>query len=319
MFNLDRAVLEEASSRTGFIRDNLEKVYRLADILSFINESDYLSSRLALKGGTAINLTVFDLPRLSVDIDLDYSVEASREKMLEEREEIENIITRYMNASGYSVDSDRGKAVHSLGSWAFSYTNSGGNRDNIKVEINYSMRNHVLPLERRNVTIDFIGQSFDVTRLATQELFGSKIKALIERTAARDLYDIHNMIKENVIADEDRALLRKIVLFYLTVGSTGEFKEDIKLDAIDNLTFTKVRQTLLPVLRKSVYVDLDGMKQDVKDYLSKLLVFTNEEKDYVNNFRKGRYIPELLFDDEEIIKRIKNHPMALWKARNIAD
>ena len=30
-----------------------------------------LSGRLALKGGTAINLTVFDLPRLSVDIDPD--------------------------------------------------------------------------------------------------------------------------------------------------------------------------------------------------------------------------------------------------------
>ena len=72
MFNLDRAVLEEASSKSGFIRDNLEKVYRLADVLEFINESDYLRDRLALKGGTAINLTVFDLPRLSVDIDLDY-------------------------------------------------------------------------------------------------------------------------------------------------------------------------------------------------------------------------------------------------------
>ncbi len=43
---------------------------------------------LALKGGTAINLTVFDLPRLSVDIDLDYCGDESREVMLRRRNEI---------------------------------------------------------------------------------------------------------------------------------------------------------------------------------------------------------------------------------------
>jgi len=41
-----------------------------------------LTDCLALKGGTAINLTIFDLPRLSVDIDLDFSQMLSRQEML---------------------------------------------------------------------------------------------------------------------------------------------------------------------------------------------------------------------------------------------
>lgn len=73
MFSFDKAALEKASAETGFVRDNLEKVYRLMDVLEFINNNPFLKDKLVLKGGTAINLTVFDLPRLSVDIDLDYS------------------------------------------------------------------------------------------------------------------------------------------------------------------------------------------------------------------------------------------------------
>lgn len=58
----------------GFIRDNLEKVMRLVEILGHFHNSPLLSKTLVLKGGTAINLTVFKLPRLSVDIDLDLSI-----------------------------------------------------------------------------------------------------------------------------------------------------------------------------------------------------------------------------------------------------
>lgn len=67
----------------GFIRDTLEKVYRLADILEFMNSNPILKDDLALKGGTAINLTIFNLPRLSVDIDLDYLKTNNRKEMLQ--------------------------------------------------------------------------------------------------------------------------------------------------------------------------------------------------------------------------------------------
>lgn len=313
MYNMDRAFLEQKSSELGFVRDNLEKVYRLMDILAFLSDTPLLSQCLVLKGGTAINLTVFNLPRLSVDIDLDFHSDCTREEMLKIREEITDILLRYMKASGYSLNWDKAKKQYSLDSWVFYYQNSGGNRDNIKVEINYSMRCHVLPICKIGVNIDCMDTGLIVHSLAPVELFGSKIKALLERAAARDLYDIHNMIQYGIFDESEMPMLRKCVLFYSTVGGTGDFHEDIRLDNIQNLTFTKIRQTLLPVLRKSEKIDLDIMKAEVVAYIKDLLVLTDREKSYLHEFAAKNYVPELLFEDQNIIDRIKEHPMAIWK------
>ena len=68
--------------KQNFIRDTLEKVVRLSEVLDYINGNPIMKGCLALKGGTAINLTVFHLPRLSVDIDLDFCSEGNRDEML---------------------------------------------------------------------------------------------------------------------------------------------------------------------------------------------------------------------------------------------
>lgn len=82
MMQFDRISLGRQAKALGFVRDTFEKVCRLADVLSFMESDALLSKTLALKGGTAINLTIFNLPRLSVDIDMDYSKDVSRESML---------------------------------------------------------------------------------------------------------------------------------------------------------------------------------------------------------------------------------------------
>lgn len=317
MYNLDKNVLEAKATESGFIRDNLEKVYRLTDVLAFINEDPLLSESLVLKGGTAINLTVFHLPRLSVDIDLDFHRECSREEMLVAREEINSILLRYMNASGYMLNTDRAKNPHSLDSWVFYYQNAGGNRDNIKVEINYSMRSHVLLPQKTRVNVSIMDTELEVCALAPIELFGSKIKALLERTAPRDMYDIHNMIRFGIFDESEQEMLRKCTLFYRAVGSTGDFHEDIDVNAIGRLTFSKIRQTLLPVLRKSEKIDLDSMKGTVQEYLREFLALTEAEKAFLHEFSVGNYQPALLFDDEEIIRRVQAHPMAVWKSEKI--
>ena len=62
------------ASKHGFQRDVFEKVLRLKTVLDYFQEEPALREHLLLKGGTAINLTVFSLPRLSVDIDMDYMI-----------------------------------------------------------------------------------------------------------------------------------------------------------------------------------------------------------------------------------------------------
>jgi predicted nucleotidyltransferase component of viral defense system len=94
MNSYNKQALDVIAKEQGFIRDNLEKVMRLVEILNYFHKSKLLSETLVLKGGTAINLTVFKLPRLSVDIDLDFSVNCSREEMLATRQDVNDEVER---------------------------------------------------------------------------------------------------------------------------------------------------------------------------------------------------------------------------------
>lgn len=109
----------------GFVRDTFEKVLRLKEILKYMNEQEYLKEHLLLKGGTAINLVIFNLPRLSVDIDMDYTPNDSREDMLKTREKITKLIKDYMEAEGYHL-SPASRFRHSLDAFHYQYQNSGG-------------------------------------------------------------------------------------------------------------------------------------------------------------------------------------------------
>jgi predicted nucleotidyltransferase component of viral defense system len=313
LYKYDKSYFEHRSTKTGFIRDSLEKVYRLVDVLEYVNRNPLLQECLALKGGTAINLAVFNLPRLSVDIDFDFCLTMSRDEMLQYRKRINNDILTYLLSQGYTLNSGKGKNSHSLDSWVFWYINAAGNRDNIKIEINYSMRDHILPPEKIPIQTDLLEKSFAIKTLAPLELFGSKIKALIDRTAARDLFDINNVVYFGTFDESEQALLKKCILFYLAIGGNQKLSEEVDLSTIDNLSWYKIQQSLLPMLRKSEWFDLEVAKKRVKSYLTGLLQLNPSEKAFLISFQNKEYKPELLFDDCVIIDRIKNHPMALWR------
>ena len=78
VMKLERDFLARLAAETGFRGEMLEKVAHLLNLLRAIRENDYLRTRLALKGGTALNLFHFALSRLSVDIDLNYVGAADR-------------------------------------------------------------------------------------------------------------------------------------------------------------------------------------------------------------------------------------------------
>ncbi len=74
----------------GFQPRTVDKVERLLDLLEEMDRHPALRGRLAMHGGTAINLFMLDMPRLSVDIDVSYIGSPDRERMLAERPDIEN-------------------------------------------------------------------------------------------------------------------------------------------------------------------------------------------------------------------------------------
>ncbi len=297
----------------GFVRDTFEKVLRLKEILRFLNEEEYLIEHLLLKGGTAINLLLFDLPRLSVDIDMDYTPNDTKEDMLEARENITTLIKDYMEAEGYQL-SKGSRFTYSLDAFYYQYQNAGGNRDMIKIELNYSLRAHILEPIHRKILPEAFDDGMDIRMVHPMEIFAAKGNALISRAAARDLYDWGNLIAENLFEDK-RDMFRKCFAFYTTI-SAETVNKNFDTSAIDSLKFDKIRRDLLPVLNKKDNFMLDERKKQAKDYIADLMQLTEREKEYMDRFIAKEYVPEFLFDDKEIVERIKEHPMAIWKCQN---
>ena len=204
------------------------------------------------------------------------------------------------------------KNPHSLDSWIYDYGGVSGNKDNIKIEINYSLRSHILEAEERLIVTEHFSTMYKIKSLTPLEIFGSKINALLNRAAARDLYDIRNMIYHGLFDEIEEDLLRKCVVFYAAISSK-EINKTFDTRAVDFINQRKIKTDLYPVIKNKEKFDLEVTKNMVKNYIADLMNITSHEKEFLDRFEKGEYIPELLFEDKDIIDRIKNHPMALWK------
>lgn len=310
MMQFDRISLGRQAKALGFVRDTFEKVCRLADVLSFMESDALLSETLALKGGTAINLTIFNLPRLSVDIDMDYSKDVPRESMMQERDQINDHIRKYMTASGYSL-SPKSRQYHALDSFVFKYVNAGGMKDNLKIEINYMLRCHVFPVSRRAVGLPWNDDKITVLSVDPMEIFSAKAVALMNRSAARDLYDMFNLQKYGLFDESQEAVFRKCITFYSAIASES-VPEHFDFSGIENISAQKIKTDLIPVLRRAERFDFPTAKNKVEEYLKEILL-PEDTLSFWSAFAKGDYKPELLFDDSQILSRIAEHPMARWK------
>lgn len=310
--------IEETSSKTGFIKSTLEKVERLLNVLEWINNHEKLSKLLALKGGTAINTAVFNFPRLSVDIDLDLAENLTKDEMIKERENIHNLLVKYLNSNDYRINIEKSKNIYALDSIVAEYEDIRGNIDNIKIEINYMNRVHILETKQLKITTDiFEDKQLEIHCIHPIEIYAAKLCALLSRTTARDLFDVYTLSKYDLFDKEEKQLLKQC--FMLEYIAVNNYKlEDLDIERIEKLEKQDIKTKLLPTLkdrnpRKS---NVDEMKQAVRKYLKDILIVNDNTKEFYDKFQKGIYQPELLFDNEEIIKRIKEHPMIMWKLNN---
>ena len=129
MFRYIKSDLERIGKETGFIQNSLEKVLRLMDILDQISKHPFLKKCFALKGGTALNVFYFNLPRLSVDADLNYIKEVEREGMKEDRGEIDRLLPEFFSEE-YNVTLS--KKEYALSQFELRYDTVSMGRDLIK-------------------------------------------------------------------------------------------------------------------------------------------------------------------------------------------
>jgi hypothetical protein len=148
----------------------------------------FASPHFAIKGGTALNLFLQDLPRLSVDIDVVFTDHTlDRDAALQ--------------AIAAELDAVRGR-LEAMGYQVILRRNSGRNETKlmvvselaeVKVEVNEVFRGTLLPhqhLPLSPATEERFTQSVSLPVLATAELYGSKLVAAMDRQHPRDLFDV---------------------------------------------------------------------------------------------------------------------------------
>ena len=124
-----------------------ETYRRTAELLLDIAPRVFEETQLAMKGGTAINLFIRDMPRLSVDIDLVYlPKEHAREQALEEiKAALNRIRERLLRLPGVEA----GLLAGVSGDDVRLQATRGGER--VKVEVNQVFRGTVYPVVRRRL------------------------------------------------------------------------------------------------------------------------------------------------------------------------
>ena len=313
MFKYSAKEINKIANDTNFNKNTCEKVLRLFSILNFINQSEIKDS-LVLKGGTAINLFLLNLPRLSVDIDLDFNIPLDRDRMLQKRTKIDSLIKSFMENEGYHL-SDKSKFVHTLDSYVYSYQTTSGSNDVLKIEINYSNRVHILPSTIKTST-DILGETTSVNILSFEELIGSKINALLTRTTPRDVYDVYNLFNCGYIKDNN--LIKKIAIFYVCLGSDLPIDFDKilnnSINKILNLNYQKIKETLIPVLHKGIKFNVLEVTTYVSQKIKEMFILDSNDIKFIDSINNKKFIPNILFENYQN-QDVSNHPMGLWKTK----
>ena len=316
MRNYNLRDLTNIAQYNKFNRDILEKVFRLSELLKLFNENEELKGKYVLKGGTAINLCLFDFPRLSVDIDMNFNFNSSKEEMLKMRELHRKLISAFVALDGYTID-PKSRFTFTLDSYLLKYTNAAGSRDNIKIELNYSNRIQILEPVNYKLSSKIIDNE-SILALNKVELYGSKIAALIGRTTARDVFDVFQLVNNQILMDNELDILKKCSIFYLLMSNEfqpfGDLLNQFK-KTMENLSFSAIKRNLIPLLHVGERIDTDAFKQTVSQFIETLFELTETEQKYIDSFNAGEFNPELLFD-KAIADRLKEHPMVLWKMKN---
>jgi len=153
----------------------------------------------ALKGGTAINLFVRNLPRLSVDIDLAYLPNAPRDQALQDARaalgRIAESVERGLPAVKATVQANRLDELRIL-------VRAPGAQ--IKVEVSPVLRGSVHPPGSRDV-VDEVEEEFgfaSIPVVSLPDLYGGKLCAALDRQHPRDLFDVMLMLREEGLTRE---------------------------------------------------------------------------------------------------------------------
>ena len=273
----------------------------LIRVLPFVAEEKCF----ALKGGTAINLFVRNMPRLSVDIDLTYLPVADRKTSLAKIDAaMKRVAERIQKGiSGVRVTSSTLKEAGGIVSKHFVELDGV----QIKIEVTPVLRGCVYEPETRSVS-GAAEKAFgfaEIQVVSFADLYAGKLVAALDRQHPRDLFDVCDLLANEGISDE----LRKAFVVYI-ISHNRPMAE----------VLAPTRQDITQEFRRGFEgltanpVGLDDLLKTREDLIAELVgKMPKEHRRFLATFKRGKPEWELLG-----IPHIEKLPAVQWKIQNLA-
>lgn len=278
---------------------------------SYLNQADLLlqvipyisrEKTLALKGGTAINLFLRDMPRLSVDVDLTYLP-------------IDNRETALANISG-SLGRIRKMITDSIpGANVGNHTVEGNDikllvqsqNAQIKIEVNMVTRGHLHPVKLLQVR-DKVQERFKkfaaIQVVSDAELYGGKICAALDRQHPRDLFDVFLLFQESAYNEDIKNGFIQALLSHMRTMNEVLNPHLLNQRAAFNNQFQGMS-------------DIDFTYEDFEKTREELIVIVNSnlsdsDRSFLLSFKQGNPDWDLF-----AVAGLKDMPAVQWKLQNL--
>lgn len=253
-------------------------------------------SCFALHGGTAINLFVHNMPRLSVDIDLTYIPKDDREEALAKINNALNNIKQ--NIIRHIADA---QVQHNVPNGKLLISKKGAN---IKIEVNLIGRGTLLP-PKIHILCDKAQEDFqsfcEMRVVHTGQLYGGKICAALDRQHPRDLFDIHKLFKSTGITPDIKTG------FLLSLLSTNRPAYEILNPNLLDQHETMEKHFSGMTEENFNYNDFESTRERLVQEIKRSL--TEKDKDFIVSFHT------LNSSGEEY--SFQDFPAVKWKLRNL--
>lgn len=257
----------------------------------------------ALKGGTAINLFIRDMPRLSVDIDLAYLPVKPRDESLQEIDAaLKNIAAKIEKSVADtkvrpSLLQGTDRAVKLVVS----------TRDaQIKIEVTPVLRGTVFPQKTRAVS-EKVQTEFGFAEIAVvsfEDLYGGKLVAALDRQHPRDLYDVRLLLANEGLT---RDLFRAFLVYLISHDRPmSEIISPRFRDITHEFEHGFAGMTVDAVSRE----ELESTRKDLIERIHN--AFSDDDREFLLSIKRGEPKWDLLG-----ISGVESLPAVRWKLQNL--
>jgi len=285
------------------LKDSL--YFRQAELLLQILPHISKETDFAIKGGTAINFFIRDLPRLSVDVDLTYLPITPRNEALAG---IENCLQTISDAIKRSLPEVSIAPKRNPESNTVSGLIVNKKGITVKIEPNLIVRGAVCGTESRELSSKaqrLFERSSYVETLSFADLYGGKICAALTRQHPRDLFDIKVLFENEGLTEQ----IRKAFIVYL-ISHPRPINEVLNPGLQDLTNIFELEFKHMLIERQVTLKELMDVRKELIEKIKES--FTLDERKFILSIKSKE--PDWGLLD---IKNIENLPAIRWKILNI--